>query len=242
MMTETNFVDKDISLHTRPRYWIDLWEDQHPLARSNFLLLGLLVASSLVLWLLMIFTPRFLDLHTVFQLAVIERLWFLGNVVLLAIFVYSIIRLTWMAFRKDISSISLLMVWVTPFILMLPLLVLPTFFRATASYQLGYSYTDISAEFSALCDDWQATYGQQASIALRVDDVDLGLFQDNDHVTVWRESNTVFFDFGDETQSFGLACALGGREPYDSGRRSRNFDYHHIQQNYYEFYDDAPPP
>lgn len=240
-MTETNLVDKDISLPTRPRHWIDLWEDQHPLARSNILLLSLLLTSSLALWLMMLLTPRFLDLRTVFQLAVIERLWFLGNIVLLAIFVYSIIRMSWMAFRKDISHISLVMVWITPVFLMIPLLLMPTFFRAMASYQLERSYGEISDEFSALCDEWEATYGQQASIAISVDEVDLGMFQDNGRVNVWRESNTVFFDFGDETQSFGLACALGGREPFDSGRRSRNFDYQHIRKNYYEFYDNLPP-
>jgi hypothetical protein len=238
-MTETNFVDKDISLHSRPRYWINLWEDQHPLARSNFLLLGLLLLSSIVLWLMLMVAPRMFDLHIVFQLAVIERLWFLANVVLLAIFVYSIIRLMWMATHKDISYVSLLMVWITPFVLMIPLILMPTFFQAMSSYQMGRSYREISQQFSALCDDWQASYGQQASIALRVDDVDLGLFQDNDRVNVWRESNTIFFDFGDETQSFGLACALGGREPYDSGQRSRSFYYRHIQKHYYEFYEDS---
>lgn len=241
-MTETNFVDKDISLHTRPRYWINLWEDQHPLARSNVLLVALLLLSSFLLWVIMRFAPRLLDIQTVFQVAVIERLWFLGNVVLLAIFVYSIIRLMWMAFRKDISYLSLLMVWITPFILMIPLLVMPTFFQEAASYQIGQPYSEIMGEFTALCDEWEATYGQQASSALRVQDVDLGLFQDNERVEVWRESNTIFFDFGDDTQSFGLACVLGGKEPYDSGRRSRDFDYRRVQKNYYEFYDEVTQP
>ncbi len=241
-MTETNFVDKDISLHTRPRYWINLWEDQHPLARSNVLLVALLLLFSFLLWVIMYLSPRLLDIQTVFRVAVIERLWFLGNVVLLAIFVYSIIRLMWMAFRKDISYLSLLMVWITPFVLMVPLIIMPTFFQEAASYQLGQPYSEIMGEFTALCDEWEATYGQQASIALRVQEVDLGLFQDNERAKVWRESNTIFFDFGDDTQSFGLACALGGKEPYDSGRRSRDFDYRRVQKNYYEFYDEVTQP
>lgn len=212
------------------------WEDQHPLTRNSFILVLLELVFALILRIVIFLTPRLVDLSTLFKIAVLERVWLLTNVVLFVILVSSIIRLTWLVYGGRASLVSLLLACIMPFILWLPIQLMPTFFEAATSHQLQRPYSEVFVAFENLCNQWDETHGQRDNYIFFPQNEALGLLGNTDQVTVWRESNTVFFDFGDDEQSFGLACALGGERPTRNGRLSRDFSYRQIEGKYYEFY------
>lgn len=212
---------------------IIIWEDLHPHTRNNIAVLIVAAGVWVILYGLTFLAPRIMNLHRVFQFALIERLWVITSIVLIAVMVFNAVRVA-MRYRErliSLTSVVLAVIVIAPVIFFT--LYLPSFFNAASSYALGEPYGKIFNQFSNYCDEWEASYGQQANIAIRPQDLDLGLFDKHD-VEVYRERKVVFFNFGDEGQVFGLACVLGGGVPHTDGKAS-DFQYQHIENNYYQF-------
>ncbi len=210
------------------------WEDQHPLARNNVLILAISIVIWFFLLILTYVAPRNFTIEQVFEIAVTQRIWEITSLVLIALLVYNALRLTYRYTTKLASFSSLAMAWAVIVLMLFIAANSPSFHHSTISYLTGDSYGTVLTEFKEICDEWEATYGQQSAIALNPDNVDLGYFQDRDEVDIKRIQRAMFFDFGTEQQQFGLVCVLGGGSYPDSGR-AENFEYDKIEKNYYEF-------
>jgi hypothetical protein len=210
------------------------WEDQHPLARNNILILVVSIVIWISLLVLTYFVPRNFAIEQVFEIAVTQRIWEITILVLMALMAYNAVRLTYRYATKLASFASVAMAWTSIAIMLLIAANSPSFHHSTISYLTGDSYGTVLTEFKDLCDGWEATYGQQSTVALNPDDLDLGYFQNREEVDVMRIQRAVFFNFGTNQQRFGLACVLGGGSYPDSGR-AENFKYDKIEKNYYEF-------
>ena len=220
--------------HRKPHHWWLFWEDQHPLARNNVAVLGLMLAVWLILLVITYIAPRVLSVVDVFRLAAIERIWSITSFILIFILLFNCFRILirWTKNQVPFTSVALA-VLVLPVVAALTLYI-PSFLHATVSYKMGDSFGTVFDEYQKLCDDWEATYGQQPTIALRPSEVDLGYFANRQEVEVWRDRSVILFDFGDEEQRYGLACVLGGGVPHTDGRTD-DFTFRHIDKNYYEF-------
>jgi hypothetical protein len=114
---------------------------------------------------------------------------------------------------------------------------------------MGRPYGEVFDAFSEFCDDWTETYQADNLAPINVDeseDIQNSIFADADKAQIWgyptdRRPATVFFDYGDEEQPFGLACVLREDTPPHRGNARgtggsfEDYNYEHIQQNYYRF-------
>lgn len=210
------------------RNWWLIWEDLHPLARGAVLIVLSMLGFTVGLWLLAWLGPRMMSLDTFFKLRILENIWSLANLVLGFIMVYTLLRLSWLVFRKQAILLNVVVVCGGLVVVGLWLIFRPSMFEGAVRHQTGYPYNTVFDAFANMCDDWAA----EETININLDETELGVLS---KFTPWRESNTVFFDFGDEEQSFGLACVLNENTPYKTGRLSRNFEYEHIRSRYYTF-------
>ncbi len=199
------------------------------------MLLFVLVAS-VVLRLFMIVAPHQFDLPTVLRVAVVGRVWYMAILILVAVFLYSAVRLAWLAVREKAAMSSVLITVAGLPVLVVLLQIMPTFFQEVVSYHSGKPYDDVFRSVQTLCYTWEVTHSSVERYDFNPRDSDLGILADEEQVRVWREHNTVFFNFGDDDVPVGLACALGGDEPTKEGRRSRTYDYVPIDGMFYEFY------
>lgn len=210
------------------RNWWSAWEDLHPLARGAVLIVAAMLVFSSALWGLALIGPRTMSLRAYFNLQPVEQIWALANVVLAVMMAYTLLRLTWMAVRKKAAILNVVVVCVGIVVASLWVTFKPTLFAGAVQHQTGHSYREVLDTFIDLCDEWAA----EGSLSIDLVAADLGIL---DESVPWRESTTIFFDFGNQEQAFGLACVLSGEEPTKTGRRSRDFEYHHIRDRYYEF-------
>jgi hypothetical protein len=215
---------------------LSYWEDLHPLSRNNIAIMVVAMVVWVTFQIITYAAPRLLTLHQVFQWAIIERLWTITGLVLIAVLVFNALRLLMRFARREVSWMSAASAWAVIGVVVYTTFWLPSFFNSTVSYVMGQSYGDVYNGFETLCDKWEERYRDEDTITLRISDEDLGLFENRAEVDVRRERNVVFFDFGDEEQEFGLACAIGGEEPHSTGR-ARDYEYHHINQHYYQYID-----
>lgn len=210
------------------RNWWSAWEDLHPLARGAVLIVVAMLVFSTALWGLALMGPRMLSLQAYFNLRLVEQIWALANVVLAVMMAYTLLRLTWMAIRKKAAILNVVVVCVGIAVASLWVTFKPTLFAGAVQHQTGHPYNEVLDTFTDLCDEWSTA----GSLGIDLEAADLGTLSE---YSPWRESTTVFFDFGDQEQAFGLACVVSGEEPTKTGRRSRDFEYHHIRDRYYEF-------
>lgn len=223
----------------QPSRWLIWWEDLHPASRYSMAILGFQVGMWLLMNLLTYAAPRFLTYQQVFNFAILERLGTIISLILVAIVIYNSARVVQRYFQKFANSMSVILSLVAGVGLVVVALNMPAFLKGVIGHNMGASFPSVFGEFRDYCDEWQDTYGQQATIAIRPDDLDLGIFNDETRVDVYRvgsgETATVIFQMGEEEQRFGMACVLGsGESPYNLGRTS-DFDYVHWGQNYYGF-------
>ncbi len=237
--TTTNSKTKNSSASSARvlRRWLMLWEDQHPLARNSVLLMLLMLGFSLLFRLGTLLGPHYLSFSTLFEFAIVEDVWFVAHILVLAMFAYGAIRLVGLAVQGRVANLGVVMMVVSIVILLAPFLTMPSLFESAVAYQMNQPYDDVLEEVQALCAGWLDEFGTRT---FDPDDYDLGSLQGR--VEVWRESVTVFFNFGDEEQTFGLACVLNGEDPPDSGYRTKNYVYDHISEDYYEFYEKKSAP
>jgi hypothetical protein len=219
---------------TKMRQWSYFWEDQHPLARSNVAMLALSLAIWIILVIATYIAPRILTFKQVFQVALVEQLWSITSLVLVAIMIFNAIRTLDRWRKKQVAPSSVVLAVIAVACVLVITLNLPSFVEGTVSYVMGEPYGKVFDNFQSLCDNWENTYGQEATIAVNPSTEDLGMFEDVKKVRVTRDRHVVFFDFGDQIQRFGLACALGGTEPHTDGMAD-DFHYHRIRKYYYEF-------
>lgn len=213
---------------------LPFWEDQHPLARNNMLILALAVIVWLLLALITYIAPRIMTLEQVIRFSVLERVWSITSFVLVVLLLLNALRISLRFLQRSIGLASVGMAWLSTLMVLFLTLNLPSFFEQAIGYVMDEPYSSVLEEYQALCDEWEATYGQQVTIALQPGNVDLGFFQDREEVNVTRIQKTIFFDFGTPEQRFGLACVLGGGSPPDSGRAD-DYMYTRIEKNYYEW-------
>ncbi|MCB9435709.1 MAG: hypothetical protein H6673_01785 [Anaerolineales bacterium] len=210
------------------RNWWSAWEDLHPLARGAVLIVAMMIVFSTALWGMALFGPRMMSLSAYFKLRPVEQIWALANVVLAIMMAYTLLRLTWMAVRKKAAVLNVVVVCAAIAMASLWVTLKPPLFAGAVQHETSHSYGEVLDTFTTLCDEWSTA----GSLGIDLEAADLGVLSD---YSPWRESTTVFFDFGDENQAFGLACVVTGDEPFKTGRRSRDFEYHHIRDRYYEF-------
>ena len=223
----------------QPSRWLAWWEDQHPAMRYSVGILGFQVGMWLIMNLFTYLAPRFFAYKQVFSFVILERLGTIVSLILVAIVLFNIFRVLMRYFQKVAGLASVLFSIIAGIGLIIVALNMPSFLKGAIGYNMGASYPTVFGEFQDLCDEWQATYGQQSTIAIQPDELEIGRFNDEELVSVYRvgsgETATVIFQMGDEEQLFGLACVLGtGENPYNLGRTS-DFDYVHLGKNYYGF-------
>ncbi len=223
----------------QPGRWLIWWEDLHPATRYSVAILAFQAGMWLIMNLLTYAAPRFLSYKQVFNFAILERLGTIISLILIAIVIYNSARVVQRYWEKVANLTSVILSLVAGVGLIIVALNMPSFLKGTIGHNMGASYPSVFSDFRGYCDEWQETYGQQATVAIRPDDLDLGIFNDETRVDVYRigsgETATVIFQMGDEEQRFGLACVLGtGESPYNLGRAS-DFDYVHWGKNYYGF-------
>lgn len=222
-----------------PGRWLAWWEDQHPAMRYSIGILGFQVGMWLIMNLFTYLAPRFFTYKQVFDFSIIERLGTIVSLILIAIVAFNLLRVSVRYWQKSASLSSVLFSLMAGVGLVIVALNMPSFLKGAIGHNMGASYPTVFAEFRDLCDEWQETYGQQATIAIRPNELDIGRFNEEERVSVYRvdsgETATIIFQMGEEEQLFGLACVLGsGESPYNVGRTS-DFDYIHLGQNYYGF-------
>lgn len=231
-----NVMESNASSVSWFRRWLMIWEDQHPLARNTVLMMLLMLGLSIMLRIGIFLGPHYLNLTTLFRLTIIEDVWFVAHVLVLIMFIYSIARLLGLAIKRRASYLGVILTMLSMLILLIPFFTMPSIFEAATAHQLDHPYDQVLSQVKTLCQGWMEEHGTRS---FDPDNYDLGLLEGRANVR--RESSTVFFDFGDEDQVFGLACVLNGEEPPDGGYRTKNYVYNHINGDYYEYYDDPTP-
>lgn len=223
----------------QPGRWLAWWEDQHPLMRYSVGLLIFQIGMWLILNAATYLAPRFFSYAKIFDFIIVERLGTIISLILVAIVLFNTFRIFMRYLNKAVSMTSVGLTILTGLLLVGFAMNMPSFLKGTIGHQMGARFPRVFGDFRELCDEWEETYGQQATIAIRPAELDTGIFNDTEKVELYRlgsgDSATVIFQMGDEEQIFGLACVLGsGETPYNSGRTS-DFDYVHWGNNYYGF-------
>jgi hypothetical protein len=113
---------------------------------------------------------------------------------------------------------------------------MPDVFDRAVAASVGRSYTSVHRVFHEACARWDADWIDSDAVTLDIEEEDLGWL--SEETDVFRVRNTVYFDFGDEEYSFGLACALRAASPAESGRAS-SFVYARIKGPEYQFVQSA---
>jgi len=209
-------------------------EDQHPLVRAN-LRLGLgLFAVIVVLHVLIFVGVRVLKPRLMFEVNTWLRLLTTLVVLMLVILGYNAIKITVQYVRRQgvFTWQSLLLAYTAVIALGLSLFYMPDVFDRAVAAEAGRSYTSVYQDFTAICDRWDAEWMDSDAVTMNIEDEDLGRL--GEIAEVYRVSNTVYVDFGDEDYNFGFACALRMASPSESGR-ARNYTYSHIGGPEYQF-------
>jgi hypothetical protein len=97
----------------------------------------------------------------------------------------------------------------------------------------------VEADFKATCRRWVREWGDKPDITLNVAQEDVGQLREESEV--FRSRNTVFFNFGEQGQDFGLACVLDAERPDDAGRVD-NYAFRRLSGHYYQFHLDRQDP
>lgn len=215
---------------------VNFWEDRHPVVRNVMTLTALTLLVVAILSTLMLAGPALWSIDTTLALATMDTNWVWGQVIVVGLLFVSFLRACVLVWQQRIGVVGFGLVCVGPLVVMGAFSAMPTFFAAAVGHQMRTPFTTVYQEFRALCDEWDMRYGEVEVISFRPEEVPLGIFE-RDDVDIWRERYTVFVDFSDDNQRFGLACVVGGAEaPFAEGRYSRYFEYRHLQGKYYEFY------
>lgn len=217
---------------------IQLWENLHPTVRHVVSSSAAFATVSILMGIAALLLPYIVAPAIFFRIAIIERLWLVGSVLIFALIALRLLKSLWLLYRQIVSPIGFTFVLVSPAILIAIISFIPTFFEGAIRQRMDMSYGAVYGDLQALCADWEDLYSQSDFATFRPQEQPLGIFDDAD-VDVWRERNTVFFDMGDADFPYGFACVLDNDTPIESGRRSGEFRYVLIEDIYYQFYFDS---
>jgi hypothetical protein len=209
-------------------------EDQHPLVRAN-LRLGLSLFSAIVaLHVLIYIGVRVLKPRFMFEVNTWLRLLTTLVVLMLIILGYNALKITVQFVRRRgvFTWRSLLLAYLAVAALGFSLLNMPDVFDRAVAASVGRSYNNIHSEFREVCSRWDEEWMDEDAVTMDIDAQDVGSLREV--AEVYRVSNTVYFDFGDEDYAFGFACVLRAAAPSETGR-ARDYTYSRIRGAEYQF-------
>jgi len=177
---------------------------------------------------------RVLKPSFMFEVNTLLRLLTTLLVLMLVILAYNALKVTVQYLRRRgvFTWRSVMLAYVAVAALAFSLLNMPDVFDRAVAAQVGRSYSDIHTEFRDVCARWDEAWMHEDAVTMDIEEEDVGTLRD--YAEVFRVSNTVYFDFGDEDYAFGFACALRATAPADHGR-ARDFTYSKIHGAEYQF-------
>ena len=214
-------------------------EDQHPLVRANLRLgLGLFLVI-FALHVAVYLGVRYLETRFMFVMNSWLRLVSTLVLLMVVILAYNALKVTVQYMRRQgvFTWRSLALSYFAVIVLGGTLFNMPDVFGRAVAASAGRSYASTHREFQKHCDRWDADWRDSDAVTLDIDAEELGWLREE--AEVFRVSNTIYFDFGDEDYSFGLACALRGASPSETGL-ARNFVYSRIDGPEYQFVESEP--
>jgi len=209
-------------------------EDQHPLVRANLRLGFGLFSVIVALHVLIFIGVRVLKPRLMFEFNTWLRLLTTLVVLMLVILGYNALKITvqYLRQRGIFTWRSLLLAYLAVIVLGLSLFNMPDVLDRVVAAKVGEAYNSVHNEFTQVCSRWDTEWMDTNAVTMDVDQEDVGTLRDA--AEVYRVSNTVYIDFGDDDYAFGFACALRSATPSEAGR-ARDYTYKRIRGAEYQF-------